>query len=151
QAPLLHSHAAFLRGVNRAIEFAQLPPELQGPESGLMPEPPGREAPLAQLFWPALPKMTEASRRSQAELHCAVVAVALERYRRDHGRWPESLARLAPHYLRSMPSDPYDGQPLRYRRLDDGVVVYSVGPDGEDDGGTIDREKPPTEPGTDIG
>lgn len=34
-----------------------------------------------------------------------------------------------------VPLDAYDGKPIRYRRLADGVVVYSVGADGKDDGG----------------
>jgi hypothetical protein len=28
---------------------------------------------------------------------------------------------------------------LRYRRLDDGVVIYSLGPDRTDDDGNLDR------------
>ena len=49
-----------------------------------------------------------------------------------------------------MPLDPYDGKPLRYRRVADGVIVYSVGPDGSDNGGNIDRTNP-VKPGTDLG
>lgn len=33
--------------------------------------------------------------------------------------------------------DPFDGKPLRYRRLTDGVVVYSVGSNLSDDGGDL--------------
>jgi hypothetical protein len=46
---------------------------------------------------------------------------------------------LIPEFLDKVPTDPYDGKPLRYRRLDDGVVVYSIGRDGKDDGGKLDR------------
>ena len=53
-------------------------------------------------------------------------------------------------YVREALSDPYDGQPLRWLRLDDGVEVYSIGPDGEDNGGKMDRQHPLT-PGTDLG
>ena len=45
--------------------------------------------------------------------------------------------------------DPYDGAQLRYRRLADRVVVYSVGLDGQDNGGNIG--KVPNVPGTDLG
>jgi len=34
-----------------------------------------------------------------------------------------------------MPLDPFDGAPLRYKPLAKGYVVYSIGPDGHDDGG----------------
>lgn len=62
--------------------------------------------------------------------------VACERYRIRHGRWPESLQALVPEFLDKVPTDPYDGQPLRYRRLPDGAIVYSVGPNRKDEGGT---------------
>jgi len=38
-----------------------------------------------------------------------------------------------------VPADPFDGAALRYRRLEKGYVIYSLGSDGHDDGG---REKP---------
>ena len=42
-----------------------------------------------------------------------------------------------PDLLATVPIDPIDGKPLRFRRLADGVVIYSVGQDGRDDGGEI--------------
>ena len=100
---------------------------------------------------PDLSKFADACQRSQAQLRCAIVATAAERYRRSKGRWPDSLDALTgAGYLTEIPADPYDGQPLRCRRLDDGVEVYSIGPDGEDNGGKMDRQNLTT-PGTDIG
>jgi hypothetical protein len=92
----------------------------------------------------------EVDLRSLAFLRSAIVALALERHRLEHGAYPDKLEGLVPTYLKSIPLDPYDGQPLRYRRLADGVVVYSVGLDGIDDGGAIDRDRPMT-PNTDQG
>jgi hypothetical protein len=45
------------------------------------------------------------------------------------------LEDLCPRYLNSIPTDPYNGQPLRYRRLGDGVIIYTVGEDRIGDGG----------------
>jgi hypothetical protein len=73
--------------------------------------------------------------------------IALERFRRARGRWPERLSELVPAYLRELPVDPFDGRPLRYRRLADSVIVYSIGSNGIDDGGAI-RPAPPVPPGT---
>jgi hypothetical protein len=73
----------------------------------------------------------------QARLRCLIVALAAERYRRAHGRWPEALDRLTPELLSAVPLDPFDGAPLRLARLDDGLVLYSVGFDGQDDGGRL--------------
>jgi len=65
----------------------------------------------------------------------ALTGVAIERYRLDSGKLPDSLGELVPAYLDSVSRDPFDGAEMRYRRLETGYVVYSVGEDGSDDGG----------------
>jgi hypothetical protein len=61
-------------------------------------------------------KQAEANRRT------ATTALAVERYRLQHGRWPDSLeALVSAQLLRQVPLDPYDGKPLRYRPSADGV------------------------------
>jgi hypothetical protein len=62
-------------------------------------------------------------------------ALALERYRVTRGTLPDNLMELSPVFLDNVPEDPYDGHPLRYKKLVKGYVVYSVGEDGKDDGG----------------
>ena len=79
-----------------------------------------------------------------ARRRAALAALAIERFRLETGHCPETLGELVPDYLRSVPDDPFDGVLLRYRRLDGGYVVYSVGEDGVDDGG---KERPPGEEG----
>jgi len=74
-----------------------------------------------------------------AQLEMAKVLLAVERYRLAHARLPETLDQLVPDYLAAVPTDPFDGMPLRYKRFDRGFLVYSVGEDGKDDGG---RQKP---------
>jgi len=69
----------------------------------------------------------------------AVTALAVERFRLREGRLPETLADLPRDLSAQTQNDPFGGQPLRYRRLSLGYVVYSVGPDRVDDGG---RERP---------
>ena len=69
-------------------------------------------------------------------LRAARAGLAVERYRSLNGELPDGLERLVPEYLESVPTDLFDGKPLRYRKLDKGFLVYSVGPDGQDDGGT---------------
>jgi hypothetical protein len=107
-------------------------------------------APLVAMLLPATEKASEAHRRTHCSLRCLAALVAAERCRRAEGKWPESLEQLRPAYLSEVPLDAYDGKPLRYKRLADGVIAYSVGPDGTDDGGRLDREMP-TKPGTDLG
>jgi hypothetical protein len=72
----------------------------------------------------------------QAQRELARTAIALHRYRLEHGRFAESLEDLVPRFLAEVPCDWMDGLPLRYRRNDDdGFTLYSVGRDGKDDGG----------------
>lgn len=51
-------------------------------------------------------------------------------FRNHHGRWPESLAEAGVRAL-----DPFDAEPLRYRREGEGFRIWSVGPNTRDDGG----------------
>ncbi len=70
-----------------------------------------------------------------AQLEMARVLPAVERYRLAHACLPETLEQLVPDYLAAVPTDPFDGMPLRYKRYDRGFLVYSVDEDGKDDGG----------------
>jgi hypothetical protein len=145
------SHAVMLRCLTEYVEAAGLPPEEQAARAqALKAHRPDERAPEARLFLPALEKTVLATNQKYAQLRCAGAALAAERYRREKGRWPETLATLVPDYLDDVPIDPFDGQPLRLARPDDGLVVYSVGPDGHDDGGTLDWRNP-KRPGTDLG
>ncbi|MFO0810824.1 MAG: hypothetical protein U0746_19515 [Gemmataceae bacterium] len=73
----------------------------------------------------------------RALVRCAVAALAVEQFRRDAGRWPAALDELVPRYLAAVPADPFDLAPLRLVRRPDGIVIYSIGPNGKDDGGAV--------------
>lgn len=71
-----------------------------------------------------------------AEDRLLLVALALRAYRCEHGRYPPSLASLAPGYLTSVPADPFaPTRSLRYVMAGQKYLLYSVGPDGSDNGG----------------
>jgi hypothetical protein len=59
----------------------------------------------------------------RARATAAETALALARYRLDHGAYPESLEELVPEYLDEMPVDPFTGVPPEYRREGDVFVV----------------------------
>jgi hypothetical protein len=84
-----------------------------------------------------------------ALLRCTQAGLAAERFRLAHGRWPDSLSALVPEFLGEVPTDPFDRQPLRFRRCVQGIMIYSVGPDGHDDGGILDRQHSAS--GSDVG
>ena len=138
------SHGRFLRLLTEYVEAAKLPVESQKPAVEVL-ERKIKQAKIEYDVVPALlmPAVVNAARKYRegvGNLRCAIVAVALERYRRDHGRWPDALGELAPKYLAEVPTDPGDGKPLRYKRVDDGVLVYWVGHDDTDDGGAMNRK-----------
>jgi hypothetical protein len=146
-------HVRFMSLMTRRIEELQLPMHEQpSSESLSVGDLPDLSQPsFLRLLLPALEKFDASSRRKHAFIRCAAAALAAERYRRRHGAWPKSLEELtSSKMLSAVPLDPFDGEPLRYRRLPAGVVLYSIGPDREDNEGTFDRENP-TLPGTDVG
>jgi hypothetical protein len=75
------------------------------------------------------------------------VALALRAFRAEHGAYPAQLAALQPRFLKSIPLDPFAmNAPLRYKRTGKEYTLYSIGPDGKDDGG-----KPIAEPSKPAG
>jgi hypothetical protein len=73
--------------------------------------------------------------RTQASLRLLRSELALREHRLRHGAYPATLQQLIPGELAAAPVDPFSDQPLRYRRQGAGYVLYSVGPDLQDDGG----------------
>lgn len=68
--------------------------------------------------------------RLDNSLATAIAALSIERYRVKNGDWPGTLANA----VKQAPVDAY-GQPLHYKQTADGVIVYSIGPNGLDEEG----------------
>jgi hypothetical protein len=97
---------------------------------------------LETLLMPALGSAAIKSAYAQESVDLTRVAIALERYRLAHGVFPDSLDALAPQFMEKIPHDVIGGQPLHYRRTDDGqFVLYSVGWNETDDGGVVGETK----------
>jgi hypothetical protein len=91
----------------------------------------------------ALSHLPKRGFQAQAHAKMVVTAIALKRYKLKHGRYPDRLEDLVPQFLARAPIDHTDGGKLRYRLDDNDFTLWSVGPDGKDDGGnpgTIDKE-----------
>jgi hypothetical protein len=91
---------------------------------------------------PVITRAAELDLRTRAGLELARTALAVERYRLAGGKLPERPEELVPQYLREVPSDPFDGNPIRYRRADPGYCLYSVSEDGQDNGGKEKTDVP---------
>jgi hypothetical protein len=76
-----------------------------------------------------------ADSRYTALLRLLIAELAVQAYRLEQEAAPRSLDQLVPDYLGEVPLDPFSGDPLRYRAGAPVPLVYSVGPDGDDDGG----------------
>lgn len=91
---------------------------------------------------PALDRSGMIELRAIAQLDCARAALGVERLRLVEGRLPKSLEEVVPKLIEAVPIDPFDEKPLRYKRLEKGYTIYSIGEDGEDNGG-LPRDKVP--------
>ena len=95
---------------------------------------------FALVLTPSFPDMFEKATQIHALQRVTMTALALRLYRKENGRYPENLQQLVPKYLPSVPIDPYDGKPIRYRKLQKGFKVWSVGGNRKDDGGVKVRD-----------
>jgi len=121
--PLIRAgHLRFLEEMGRLIEVQTTAPFARRP-SGAKAWPRATRArwwevarQFDALFLPGLERADEAGYEYQSILNAADVAVALRRFRLDHGAYPDALAALAPRYLAKVPVDPFTGKPPEYKR-----------------------------------
>ena len=89
---------------------------------------------LSAVMLPAIDSLLEGKCRVESDLAATTLLVGLHTFRKDAGRWPDSLHDLVPEHLAAVPADPFDGQPFRY--IPERAVLYSVGKNLEDFGGS---------------
>ena len=94
-------------------------------------------AAMVEAFLPSLNDLSQRATYQHARMRMAVLACALERFRLAHGKYPATLVDLVPEFTATLPVDPCGGSSFHYRLSEkSGYVIYSVGTDGQDDGGT---------------
>ncbi len=122
-----NEHPTMLTLWGHAVQIATLPStQRAGAIEELNADMRAQGGTLTRLFWPKLSVIEDAAKRADGSTRCAITALAAERYRQDHGAFPEDLAQLVPHYLQAIPLDPQDSKPLRYYVLEDRVVIFSL-------------------------
>jgi hypothetical protein len=104
---------------------------------------------LLRMMTPAIAKAVMSDDQFWTTAQGTRVLLALEIYRARSGAYPSELAALAPDILKEVPLDPVNGKPFGYALLKDdpdgrGYLLYSLGRDGIDDGGTTDKDNLPT-------
>lgn len=120
------------------------------------------DAPVGVVL-PAFEKLVQANDQIACHIAGTRAVLAIERYRQATGSLPDSPRSLVPEFMAELPPDPYNelAAAFGYRLVEvsaetpDGYVLYTVGYDGTDDGGTPALGKPhaafvPGSPGTDF-
>ncbi len=103
----------------------------------------------SETFSPSLVAGYGASIKGSLRRDLFHVMLAMERFRRAHDDYPAALAELVPKYLPAVPTDPFDGKPMKFLRTPaGGYRAYSVWQNGIDDGGVPNMTA--TEPTTII-
>ncbi|MEO5801946.1 MAG: hypothetical protein ABIR24_00325, partial [Verrucomicrobiota bacterium] len=73
---------------------------------------------------------------NRTRLGLFLVDLAAQNYQSEKGHPPKTLQELVPEYLSFLPKDDFSGQDFIYRPQTNGYLLYGIGPDGKDDGGT---------------
>lgn len=94
-------------------------------------------------FIPTVRTACDAETRARTREALGQLGFALSAYRADRAAYPERLNVLAPRYMAKVPQDLFIEQPLHYKRQGDGFLLYSVGANGVDDGGSTFESQPP--------
>jgi hypothetical protein len=130
--------AFYLHTMSNVVAVAQLPfPERFTAIQSINFVPPSRFYVISGMLLPALGKALTRDAKRCGMIRATEAVLAIERFRRANSNSvPEGLSELVPTYLPAIPDDPFDGKALRFKKRDRGYVVYSVGSDLQDDGGT---------------
>ena len=112
----------------------------------------GPDGALARLIVPATEAVFRAQSHAVARHRAAEVLLAATRERLATGTLPAAIESLVPARLPSVPRDPFTSDsPMRAAFEAGEFSVWSVGPNGTDDGGPVAAGNAPPERGDDIG
>lgn len=93
------------------------------------------------VLLPAVERVCQYPYRIKVSSEAFITVVALQRYERQNGRYPETLdVLIQTKLLKELPMDPFSNQPLVYKKTEDNFTLYSVGLYFEDDGGRVYRD-----------
>lgn len=132
---IMHEHVRHLEGEYARADFGTAERAADEAE---------QRHPLTGALVPAMRRVKHLYACMTAEVRVTRAGLALLRYQQEHDAWPESLDTLDLEAL----DDPFVEGPLRYQPETDGFLLYSLGPDQQDDGGR--PQEPKQETGYDI-
>jgi hypothetical protein len=132
------TYAAFM---DRFAALAELPyyqaaPELKQIHGDIQDLPRNRVVTLQML--PAMTGACQAQARHEAMLDLLQLGILVEEYKMREGSCPATLDAIAADLGGSLPVDPFTGEGYHYKPTEDSFLLYSVGQNCVDDGGTHD-------------
>ena len=100
----------------------------------------GRRERPSSVFVADVWNVAQARRRVQAERNAARIVLGMHAYQAKNGRWPENLKMATVDERPATRIDPFSGKPFAYGLRDGAPIFYSIGLNGQDDGGTRSAE-----------
>jgi hypothetical protein len=91
---------------------------------------------LTDVIFPSVEAVVAAEGRANSMWDLTRLAAALAVYRAENGAYPQKLTDLVPSVLDQQPFDLFSAAPFVYRTIGEGYLLYSIGPNAKDDGGS---------------
>jgi hypothetical protein len=134
---LAAEHAAYTAAMVRLADLAGRPYySVKDDLAGLAGPALTQGTVVIQALVPALVPACTRATECQAGVRVTRIGLRLQAHRAAAGSYPARLEELAlPDVPAAKQADPFTGKALCYRPEGAGFVLYSVGPDGSDDGG----------------
>lgn len=96
-------------------------------------------AQYTRMLLPAMTRAAERQAETEAALGASKIAAAVKLYELREGAYPTRLSDLKSVFP-DLPPDPFTGKAFAYRREGSGFVIYSMGTDGADGGGSAEHD-----------
>jgi len=123
--------------------FIRLADEPYRETIGLLPHSDDYASPVAASVLPVVDKTQQRAARAKTIMGATRLVVAIELYRQANGDVPERLDALVPDYLPELPGDQFSLGGFQYAAgpAADDYVLYSIGEDMRDDGGSVEDDR----------
>ena len=92
---------------------------------------------VLEMLFPAMEQIRRSMNRIEGRKEGVIAALAVNRYQLKYDHWPESFDQVAPEFVIEFPVDQMNGKFVGFRLDENGPLIYSVGNDGDDDGGQL--------------
>jgi hypothetical protein len=91
---------------------------------------------LVGLIAPSMGALFHSESRMLTNEDLLAVGIALAKYKATFRKYPDKLDELSPDFLKAIPTDDFAGTPLVYQKRDNGYLLYSLGDNQKDEGGS---------------